>query len=635
MLSGIRKHAGGWVTQIFLGILVISFAVWGVADIFRGFRADSITRVGSTDITARSFAQQYDIALRSVSRQIGRNLTPQQAQQFGIPSQVLSQLVSQATLDDAARRMNLGISNPELARQIAADPTFKGPSGTFDRNYFSQVLRANGYDENHYVADRRQIAVRQQIGEALVGGAEVPTPYLKAFQEFSAEQRAIAYLILPASVAGAVPEPTDAELTAYFEANKAAYKAPEYRALSVIRLTPADIAKPEEVSDEDAKKSYDANLAKYTAEEQRKISQIVFTDQADADKAAADLAAGKTFDDLAAARNLKPGDTDLGLITRDHFADMTVGDTAFSLPAGSVSGVINGQFGPVILRVDSVQPKVVKTFDEVKAELKQQIATQRAAEEITNQHDMIEDERAGGATLAETAAKYGLKPIAIPAVDATGKGEDGKPVADLPGGNDLVNAAFQSDVGIENDPIQIDNRTGWAWYEVTNVTPARDRQLSEVKDRVVADWKEKQVDDRLVAKANEIRDRLAKGEQIASIAAELSLQMQTADKLTRNTQASELLPAAAVSAAFDGPKGYAAVTPGTAPDTQIVLLVTDSVVPPFDANGTGMAEVKKQLGMQIANDVLAQYIAEMQNSLGVTINQAALQQVIQQQQPGA
>jgi peptidyl-prolyl cis-trans isomerase D len=321
-------------------------------------------------------------------------------------------------------------------------------------------------------------------------------------------------------------------------------------------------------------------------------------------------------------------------VTRDHFADMTVGDTAFSLPAAGVSGVINGQFGPVILRVDEIQPEVVKTFDQVKGDIKKQIATQRAAEEINNQHDMIEDQRAAGSTLAETAAKYGLKTLTIAGVDENGNGEDEQPVADLPGGKDLVTAAFQSDVGLENDPIQIENRTGWAWYEVTAVKQARDRDLSEIKDRVVADWKKKQVDDRLLAKANDIRDRLAKGEDIAKVAGELGLQVQTAANLTRNTPASESLPAPAVAAAFGGPKGYAAVSPGSADETQIVLVVTDTIVPAFDAQSAGMAEVKKRLGLQISNDVLSQYIAVVQNDLGVSINQNALQQILQQQPGG-
>ena len=155
-------------------------------------------------------------------------------------------------------------------------------------------------------ADRRD-EIRQQITQSLVGGATVPEAYLQAFKEYNGEERSVSFLILPVSVAGDVGSPSDADLTKFFEANKASWKAPEYRALSLVKLTPADIAKPDEVTDEEAKKVYDASVATYTTAEQRKISQIVFADQADADKAAASLAAGLTFDDLATERNLKAG----------------------------------------------------------------------------------------------------------------------------------------------------------------------------------------------------------------------------------------------------------------------------------------------------------------------------------------
>lgn len=629
MLSGIRKQAGGWLTQIFLGILVISFAIWGVSDIFRGFRGGEIARVGDTEITAPMFQQQFKQVINQANRQFGQNLTPAQAQQLGLPSQALSQLVSQATLDDMAKRMKLGISNQELAKQIAADETFKGPSGTFDRDYFTQVLRANDLDENHYVESRRRDEVRQQITQSLVGGAAAPEAYVQAFQEYNGEERSVSYLILPLSVAGTIPEPTADELTKYFEANKANWKAPEYRALSVVKLTPADIAKPDEITDEEAKKIYDANVASYTTPEQRKISQIVFSDQADADKATASLAAGQSFDDLAMQRNLKPADTDLGLVTRDHFADMTVAEAAFTLTAGAVSPVIDGQFGPVILRVDEIKPQVIKSFDEVKGDIKKDIATKKAADEINSQHDMIEDQRASGSTLAEAAEKYGLKVVTIPAIDQNGNGEDGKPVADVPGGAELIAAAYQSDVGLENDPVPIDNRTGYVWYEVTAVTQARERQLDEIRDRVVADWKTKATADKVLAKANEVRDRLAKGEDIAKIATELGgLEVKTADKLVRSTPASNDLPAAAVAAAFSGPKGTAVVSPGTDAGTQVVMVVTGNEVPAYTAGSPDTVQVGKQVGLMIANDLMTQYISVTSNDLGVSINQPVIQQLL-------
>jgi peptidyl-prolyl cis-trans isomerase D len=630
MLDNLRKGATGWVAQIFIVLLVLSFAVWGVSGFFSGFRSGYLARVGSTDVPATDFARQYDLALRQLSQQVGQQVTKEQAQTFGLPSQVLGQIVRQATLDDASRQLHLGISNQTLARQIAADPSFQGPNGSFDRGYFTQLLRSAGYTERQYIEERRNAYVRQQIVDALAGGASVPDSYLRAFHEYQSEERAVSYVVLTAATAGDPGEPSDADLQSFFDAHKAEWKAPEYRALSIVRMTPADIARPDDVTDDEAKKVYDANLDKYTTKEERHIEQIVFQSADEAQKAADELAAGKTFSDLVAERNLTPADVDLGFITQDHFADLKVAGTAFSLPAGGVSGLIDGQFGQVILKVDEIHPEVVKTFDEVKAAIKSQIATERASQEVLDQHDVIEDARAGGSTLAEIAQKYGLKTITIPAVDRTGKDESGNAVADIPGGSDLVAQAFQSDVGLENDPIVIDNRTGYVWYEVTNVTQARDRTLDEVKDKVVAAWKKNKIADTLTAKANDISDRIAKGEDLAKVAGELSLPVKTADKLTRSSQPTEDLSAAAIQAAFGGPVGHVATAAGAADETQVVLVVTGASTPDYVADAPEAKQLKEQVTAQISNDMMGQYLLELQNQVGVSINQTAVQQILGQ-----
>src|SRR5581483_8925534 len=174
-----------------------------------------------------------------------------------------------------------------LASQIVADPTFHGVTGTFDRAYFNQLLRSAGLTEDAYMAEQKAAYIRSQIGDALTGGLVVPDSYMRALHEYRNEARAI----------------------------------------SMLKMAPTDLAKPDEVSDEDAKKVYDQQLATtFTTPERRKVEQIVFTDKADADKAAAALAAGKTFDDLMAERNLKPTDVDLGLVSRDKIVDPALAD---------------------------------------------------------------------------------------------------------------------------------------------------------------------------------------------------------------------------------------------------------------------------------------------------------------------
>jgi len=226
MLDALRKQASGWVAQIFIGLLVLSFAIWGVSGFFSGFYADTVATIGKTDVSTSDFARQYDQALQAMTRQTGRPVSSEQAQLFGLPGQVLGRLVTQATLDDTARQYGLGVSDEVLAQKIGEDPAFRGPDGSFNRLNFQQALRSAGYSEDQFVTDQRDVLMRYQLSNALVSGAHTPTPYLQALHEYRFEERSIAYVNLTAAAAGDIGDPGADVLTAYFEENTNRYRAP-------------------------------------------------------------------------------------------------------------------------------------------------------------------------------------------------------------------------------------------------------------------------------------------------------------------------------------------------------------------------------------------------------------------------
>jgi peptidyl-prolyl cis-trans isomerase D len=634
MLDALRKQATGWVAQILIGLLVLSFAIWGVSGFFSGFYADTIATVGKTDISTVRFARTYDQAIQGMTRQTGRPVTAEQAQLFGLPSQVLGRLVTEATLDDTARQYGLGVSNEALARRIGEDPAFRGPDGTFSRLNFQQVLRNVGYTEDQYITDQHDVLLRYQLSNSLVSGAHAPEPYLQALHEYRSEERSIEYVVLTADVAGDVGEPSQEELKSFFEENNARWRAPEYRALTFFEVSPADIADPAEITDEQAQAAYDRNVDEYSNPERRKVSQMIFDTEAEATAAAEAIAEGKSFDDVAGERDLSPADTSLGLVARTDIIDPQVAETAFSLASGSTSGAVQGGFGWVIVRVDEIQPGETMAFEDVKDKIKDELALELAKKRLINTFDEVEDARAAGETFQEIADKIGTSLNTIEAVDRSGNDEEGTAVADLPATAELLAGVFESDVGIENDAVRTADG-GYVWYEVTAITPERDRALDEVREKVVADWKQARIGERLTAEAEDIRSRLDAGEGLEAIADELGLPVKTALNITRSSQPPTDLTAAAVGATFAGPEGHVAVTDGSGLDVlKAVLVVTGVYVPPFNRDAPNLAQARKQISDQIANDYLQQFIVEKQNDLGISVNQTALQGIVGQVRPG-
>ena len=621
MLDTLRKMTSGWVVQIMMLLLVISFGVWGVADVFRGYGANDIAKVGNIHLTGAEFRRRFDMAVRQLSQQIGKNLTSEQAVQLGVPQRVLSQMIAQATLDDTADAMGLSLSPDTVGRLIREDPNLHGPTGEFNRSYFTQFAQAQGLTEGDLVLLLKADYIRNQLDQGLAGNVTVPVSIIRAVAEYRDDTRALSYVVLTAPAAADIADPSDADLETYFNAHKADYKAPEYRAISYFELAPADIAKPADVSDADAQKRYDQEKSRFVTPGTRHVEQIVFKDKADAEAAAKELADGKTFDDLMSERNLKTSDVDLGQVTKDKIVDPAVADAAFGMADAGVSGVVAGRFGPVIVRVSNIVPEVVKSFDEVKDQIKKEIATEQAASDITAMRNSIEDARAGGAKLDEVAQKYGLKMVSVAEVDQSGNGPDGKPIAGLP--PLLVSSAYASDVGMENNPIE-PTRNTFVWYDVTQVMPAHDRPLAEVRDKVLAAWKDDQRKKKVAEAADALKAKLATAGDLTKAAADAGLTVKTADKLTRGSKPTDDLSAAAITAAFAGPKGYVAVADGTTDMTKVVLAVDDSTVPTFNPGDPQLAQIKAQLDNQFVNDLLAAYVTERQSKIDVQINQAAL-----------
>ena len=456
--------------------------------------------------------------------------------------------------------MGLSLSPDTVGRLIRTDPNLHGPTGHFDRTYFTQIAQTQGLTESDLVLLLKADYIRNQLDQGLAGDVTVPGTIIQAVAEYRDDTRALSYVVLTAPAASDIADPSDTDLTTYFDAHKDDYKAPEYRAISYFVLSPAAIAKPQDVTDAEAQKLYDTEKSRFVTPGTRHVEQIVFKDKAEAEAAAKELADGKTFDDLIAERNLKTSDVNLGQVTKDKIVDPAVADAAFGMADAGVSGIIDGKFGPVILRVSNIVPDQVKTFAEVKDQLKMEIATKAAINEVDTIRNAIEDARAGGAKLEEVAQQNGLKIVTVPEVDASGNGPDGKPIADLP--PLLVSSAFASDVGMENNPIETVRNT-FVWYDVTQVMPAHERPLAEVRDKVVAAWKDVERQKKVADEADALKAKLDTAGDFAKVAADAGLTVKTADKLTRGSKPTDDLSAAAITAAFAGPKGYVAVADGT------------------------------------------------------------------------
>jgi peptidyl-prolyl cis-trans isomerase D len=623
-----RKASSNWlgktIMAVVMGVLIVSFGIWGIADIFRGFGQSTLATIGHTEISINEFRQLYTDRLQQIGRQIGRPLTPDQARAFGLDRQVLQQTIAEAALDEEARRLGLGQSDAETMRFIFSDPNFKAANGAFDPARFQASIRQFGFTEQRYIADLRKSSLRRQVAGAISAGIEPPKVMIEALSRYQNEQRGIEYVKLDAAQAGTIEPPSPEALAAYFDDHKTQFRAPEYRKIAFVAVTPEQIGKWTEVSDDDARKLFDQRRDKLGTPEKREVSQMVFPNEEEAGAARNRIAAGLSFDDLAKERNLKPSDLELGLIAKSAIIDPAVADAAFSLPTGEVSQPIKGEFGVALVKIGKIEPAVQPSYESLAPGLKREIAAERARKTVADLRDKMEDERGGGASVIEAAKKLGLNPVTIDAVDRSGRLPNGQLAPDIPRGLDVVSQAFNSDIGVDNDPIAFQG--GSVWYDVLGITPSRERSLDEVKEQVEARWREDQIASRLRAKATEMVQKLEQGGKLADVAAGDGLKVETAAGFKRDASLPGL-PASAIAAAFRTAKDAAGQTAGTGAGEQIVFRVTDVSAPAIDFASDDIKKLKQSLERSLTDEQLAEYVTRLESDIGTSINQAALAQI--------
>jgi peptidyl-prolyl cis-trans isomerase D len=629
MLRGLRKASSNWLGKVVMatvvGFLVISFAVWGIGDIFRGFGRSTVAKVGGIEITIDQFRMLYNERLQQISRQLGRPVTMDQARSMGLDRLVISQLVSDMLLDERARKLGLSLSDAEVARVITTDPSFLGPNGQFDRFRFEQLIRQAGYTEARFVAERRRELIRRQLQSTVASGLMVPGAWIDAANRYRHEERAIEYVLLDRSQGGELPAPTPEALAKYYEERKVLFRAPEYRKLVIVTLIPSEQAQWIEISVDDAKRAYEERRSRYATPERRHIQQIVFTNEEEARAAADRIAKGASFADIAKERGLTDKDIDLGTLPKAAVIDRAVADAAFSLKEGEVSAPIQGRFGIALVQVLKIEPEHVRSFEEVAPELKKELATARAKAEVLAVYDKIEDARSEGKTLAEAAASLKLASRTIEAIDRSGRDPSGAPVTGLPDAQRLLTTAFATDIGVDRDPLQIEG--GYIWYEIAGITPSRERPLDEVKDEVEARWRGQEMAARLNAKATEILDKLKAGSTFAETAAANNLKVESLTGIKRG-EPPGALSAAAVDAIFRTAKDAAGSADASQPPEQVVFRVTDIVEPKLDTASDDAKKAQEALTRALSEGVFAEYISRLESEIGVTINQSALSQVV-------
>ena len=622
----LRNAAKTWVAKLLMALLVMSFGIWGIRDVSTSFLSDFLSWTGwgpkdLVHVAGRTIRQpEFNVALqrtlKQLSTQSGQNLTIDDARRMGVDRTVLDNLIATASVEAAATKLGLAVSNTTVLQSLVENKMFQDANGKFDSAIFKRLLEQNSLSESDFLATEKAGRLRSMVTTTADGSVKLPKTLSAALAQYRGESRDVKYFDFTVSEAD-VPVATDAEIKKQYEATPAAYTAPEYRSIAVLKIEPSDIADRLTVSPDELKAGYEQYKTDYFTPEKRTVLQLTFSTLDAAKKAKDRIAAGEDFVKIATELKVKESDYSLVDRQRGDFLDAKIGDAAFKLAQGAVSNPVQGELAIALLKAITIVPEKQSTLDEVKVALTSRLQLEKAKEEITAIYTEVEDARSQQTPFEKIAEKGKLPFKLYGAVNATGQDRAGKDV-DMTSRDDIVKAAFLSDVGNSDDALAVGD--GYIWYEVREVIPPGLKPLANVKVEVTKDVMATKLRDAAEAKAKGFLAEVKSGATLDALSVKAAAIVKTATGLKRNETSQDFDGASVVSVYSVGDQGFAWSLAGDG-KTARVMQITKITLPAVMATSPELTKLQDEASLGLSRDIGDSFVGALRKAADVTINE--------------
>lgn len=638
MLNALRQSAQGVFAKIILAMLVGSFVLWGIGDIFRqGGGGGSVATIGKSKISI----QEYQVALQQKQEQMremmGKAYNPDMLKRMGLGEQVLFNLVNHEAVKLEAQAQGIVISDDAVRAGIAANPSFQNQDGVFDKEAYTSILHNSGISEAHFIASERDEQATKLLTATIGSRLAVPDDLVRALYHVRGEQRTASLLLITHGDTQTAPQPTEADLKQWYDAHTQEFAVPESRSVSYVLLSASDVQSHIDVPEAEIKQAYQEHLPEFHLPERRVIDQMLFGKEADAKQAAIDLAKGQDFAKVAAhAPIVNKNKLSLGEQSKAQLPQEAQ-DIVFGLKEGQVSPPIQTAFGWHIFHVARIEPEGTAPLDAVRANLTKELAGRNVQDVMNRQVAKLEDALAGGASLKDAAQKIGQSVVAAGPFNRQGMSADNQKLP-LPTYENFIPTVFATALHDHSQAVPA-NDGSYFVVEVTNMTPERVRPLGEAHDEALKRWQAEAKQKAFQTTANQAADALRKGGDATSLlqAQHLASSVVASGPLLRASETSTApklagvaLPQAFLRELFSLGKPGAATHAYLLANGDALIGTLQSVQPATDASMNSdegkktIAAIRAELGESLEQDMLHDYLAYLRDKYHASYNRSAL-----------
>lgn len=638
MISGFRKYLGTWAARALFLVLVVSFGLWGVADVLRNLGgATWVAKVGDRTIEPAQMDDAFRRNMSAALRNMHRNEATPEIRR-AVAGQTLEQLISQAAIAQQADRLGIAVPDDAVRQAVTQIPAFQSPNGEFDRQLFNNVLRNNGMTEDGLLRLVRADLAQRQMMEPVRAAAAAPKALVDALYAAQHERRSFDLVDIPIpSVPADAAAPSDDVLRRYYDNNPWLFSTPEYRRIKAVELTAESLAKRMEISEQDLRAAYDQRRSEFVVPAKRSARIIAARDEAQARQLASDWRAGAEWARMEElAKQAGATAVELTDATDQEFPEPDLAKAVFSAPRDTILDPVKTATGWDVVQVTKIIEGSAKSFDDMRDELRQRIATERTGDQLYTNANKVEDTLATGAGLTELPDDLGLVAL-TGTLDANGNTKEGRP-APIPGSPELRKAIIEAAFRLPKDepPRLIGLPTsggGQDYYAVSvdEITPPSRKGFDDVRAEVLESWQRAQARHGAEESAAGLLAAVNAGRTLEAAARAAGLTVRQTPLIAAG-QPVEGVPPAMVQTLFSLKKGdptMAEQPAGAAAPGFIVAVVSQIEVPDPKADPLGYEQARDRLTRSIGEDLQIAMVSALRNRARPQINQTLLNQIVQ------
>ena len=636
MLDRMRRHRN-WLKWS-LGLVCLAFVIFYIPDFLRSSGADAaasdtVAVVEGDQIRADEFRRTYQAQLQSYRAAYGANMNEALLKQLGIDQQILQQMVDERAALAEADRLGLKISDQEVAQRIYAIPAFQENGAFIGTQRYQQLLASqrppltvSEFEENV----RRSLAV-DKLRQSLTEWVSVSDKELE--QEYRRRNDKVKIAIVTFNADRYRPDVTasDEDVASYFAAHTADFKIPEKRKVKYAVIDVEAMRAKVTVSPAELERAYNEGIEQFTTPEQVRASHILLKTEGKDDaavKAKAEdvLKQAKSGADFAALAtkyseddsNAKNGG-DLDFFGKGRMVP-EFDRAAFSMAPGQISDLVKTEYGYHIIKLTDKKPGGTKKLDEVRQQLTEQIAFDRAQTQALTLAEDLEKKIKKPADLDTVAKAQGLT------VEESGFFAIDEPILGAGSAHEMTTRAFTMNPGEVSGMLRTSR--GFVFETVTEKKDGYIPKLDEVKDKVKDEVLKQRAREMAKTQAAALVAKLKAAPDFEKAAKAANVDVKTTELLTRDSPLPEIGNAPAVlDAAFKLPAGAVSDPVGTDNGAAVFKVVEKN-----EASPEVLTASKETFREELLNDrrsrFFSSYMQKAKQKMKISVNREALKRVV-------